>query len=50
MLELARSLTPAQVRVEYEATFREMRAAGYTAVGEFHYVGLAEASPPSADW
>ena len=43
MLELARSLTPAQVRVEYEATFREMRAAGYTAVGEFHYVGLAEA-------
>jgi formimidoylglutamate deiminase len=43
MLELARSLTLAQVRIEYEATFREMHAAGYTAVGEFHYVGLAEA-------
>jgi formimidoylglutamate deiminase len=43
MLELARGLTPAQVRLDYEATFREMRAAGYTAVGEFHYVGLDEA-------
>jgi formimidoylglutamate deiminase len=43
MLELARRLTPAQVRLDYEATFREMRAAGYTAVGEFHYVGLDEA-------
>jgi formimidoylglutamate deiminase len=43
MLELAQSLTPAHVRLEYEATFREMRAAGYTAVGEFHYVGLPEA-------
>ena len=43
MLELAAGLTPAQVRVDYEATYREMRGAGYTAVGEFHYVGLAEA-------
>jgi formimidoylglutamate deiminase len=43
MLELARGLTPAQVRLDYEATFREMRDAGYTAVGEFHYVGLDEA-------
>src|SRR5215210_6553449 len=43
MLELAQSLTPARVRLEYEATFRELRAAGYTAVGEFHYVGLPEA-------
>jgi formimidoylglutamate deiminase len=43
MLELARSLTPAQVRLDYEATFREMRDAGYTAVGEFHYIGLPEA-------
>lgn len=43
MLELAGGLTPAQVRVDYEATFREMRDAGYTAVGEFHYVGLSEA-------
>jgi formimidoylglutamate deiminase len=43
MLELARGLTPARVRLDYEATFREMRDAGYTAVGEFHYVGLSEA-------
>jgi len=43
MLALAESLTPDGVRASYEATYREMRAAGYTAVGEFHYVGLAEA-------
>jgi formimidoylglutamate deiminase len=43
MLELARGLTSARVRLDYEATFREMRDAGYTAVGEFHYVGLSEA-------
>ena len=43
MLELATGLTPAQIRVDYEATYREMLDAGYTAVGEFHYVGLAEA-------
>ena len=28
---------------EYAAVYGEMRAAGYTAVGEFHYLGLAEA-------
>ena len=27
----------------YAAAYREMRAAGYTAVGEFHYLGLDEA-------
>jgi formimidoylglutamate deiminase len=43
MLELARGQTPARVRREYAAVYREMRAAGYTAVGEFHYLGLAEA-------
>jgi formimidoylglutamate deiminase len=43
MLDLARSLTPGQVRADYERTYREMRAAGYTAVGEFHYIGLEEA-------
>jgi formimidoylglutamate deiminase len=32
------------VRRDYEATYREMRAAGYTAVGEFHYVGFEEAN------
>ncbi|HXV35017.1 MAG TPA: amidohydrolase family protein [Gaiellaceae bacterium] len=43
MLDTARGLAPGQVREGYAATYREMRAAGYTAVGEFHYVGLAEA-------
>ncbi len=43
MLELARGQTPAGVRQEYAAVYREMRAAGYTAVGEFHYLGPAEA-------
>jgi formimidoylglutamate deiminase len=44
VLDLARGLTPGQVREDYAAAYREMRAAGYTAVGEFHYVGLAEAT------
>ncbi|MEO8290215.1 MAG: formimidoylglutamate deiminase [Gaiellaceae bacterium] len=43
MLKLAAGLTPAQVLRDYEAVYREMRAAGYTAVGEFHYVGFDEA-------
>jgi formimidoylglutamate deiminase len=43
MLGHARGLTPDMVRRDYEAVYREMRAAGYTAVGEFHYVGLEEA-------
>jgi formimidoylglutamate deiminase len=43
MLELADGLSADSVRGDYETTYREMRAAGYTAVGEFHYVGLAEA-------
>jgi formimidoylglutamate deiminase len=43
MLGHARGLTPDMVRRDYETVYREMRAAGYTAVGEFHYVGLAEA-------
>ena len=38
MLELA-----AGVRTDYAAVFAEMRAAGYTAVGEFHYLGIDEA-------
>jgi formimidoylglutamate deiminase len=38
MLELA-----AGVRTDYEAVFTEKRTAGYTAVGEFHYLGLDEA-------
>ena len=43
MLELARGQTPQRVRQEYAAVYDEMRQAGYTAVGEFHYLGLAEA-------
>jgi formimidoylglutamate deiminase len=43
MLELARGLTPDDVRSVYAGVYREMRAAGYTAVGEFHYLGLDEA-------
>ena len=43
MLGLAESLTPVSVHESYVETYREMRAAGYTAVGEFHYVGFAEA-------
>jgi formimidoylglutamate deiminase len=43
MLELARGLAPEQVRLGYVDVYREMLAAGYTAVGEFHYLGQKEA-------
>jgi formimidoylglutamate deiminase len=43
MLALAEGLSAEQVRVGYVQVYREMLAAGYTAVGEFHYLGLAEA-------
>jgi formimidoylglutamate deiminase len=43
MLELARGQTPEHVRTSYADVYRELRAAGYTAVGEFHYLGLEEA-------
>ena len=43
MLDVARGLSPEQVRTGYVQVYREMLAAGYTAVGEFHYLGLAEA-------
>jgi formimidoylglutamate deiminase len=43
MLALAASLTVADVRREYVEVYRELRAGGYTAVGEFHYLGLDEA-------
>jgi formimidoylglutamate deiminase len=43
MLGHARGLTPDMVRKDYVGVYQEMRAAGYTAVGEFHYLGLAEA-------
>jgi formimidoylglutamate deiminase len=44
MLDLARGLSPGHVRKTYAETYREMRDAGFTAVGEFHYIGLEEAS------
>jgi formimidoylglutamate deiminase len=43
MLELADEQSPERVRTEYEHVYREMRAAGYTAVGEFHYLGFEQA-------
>ncbi len=43
MLAEAERQTPQLVRAAYETAYREMRAAGYTAVGEFHYLGVAEA-------
>ena len=39
MIAAAEAETPETVRTTYEAAYREMRAAGYTAVGEFHYLG-----------
>src|SRR3954451_755182 len=43
MLQRAASLTVADVRREYVEVYRELRANGFTAVGEFHSLGLAEA-------
>jgi formimidoylglutamate deiminase len=43
MLAEADRHTPASIRALYTATYREMREAGFTAVGEFHYLGLEEA-------
>jgi formimidoylglutamate deiminase len=43
MIAEAERQTPETVRRAYAATYREMRGAGFTAVGEFHYLGLPEA-------
>src|SRR4029453_12807760 len=43
MLAEAERQTPELVRREYVEVYRELRAAGYTAVGEFHYLGFDEA-------
>src|SRR3989440_9254557 len=43
MLDVAGGLSPDQVRSGYVQVYREMLAAGYTVVGEFHYLGLPEA-------
>jgi formimidoylglutamate deiminase len=42
LLEAARQ-TPDTVRRDYAAVYGELGRAGYTAVGEFHYLGLPEA-------
>src|SRR5690349_8007761 len=43
MLAEAERQTAESVRAGYEATYRELLKAGYTAVGEFHYLGVEEA-------
>jgi formimidoylglutamate deiminase len=43
MLALAARLSVEQVRAGYVEVYREMLDAGYRVVGEFHYLGLAEA-------
>ena len=48
MIALAESLTVSELRSEYVEVYRELREAGYTAVGEFHYLGLDEARAAAA--
>jgi formimidoylglutamate deiminase len=43
MLAEAERQTPDSVRRTYVDVYRELQAAGYTAVGEFHYLGFDEA-------
>src|SRR5947209_15750708 len=43
MIALAGSLTVGEIRRDYVEVYRELKANGYTAVGEFHYLGLDEA-------
>ncbi|HKP09631.1 MAG TPA: amidohydrolase family protein, partial [Gaiella sp.] len=51
MLAEAERQTAESVGPLYASTYREMRAAGFTAVGEFHYLGLdtAFAAADAAD-
>jgi formimidoylglutamate deiminase len=48
MIALAESLTVDEIRREYVEVYGELRANGYTAVGEFHYLGLEEARAAAA--
>ena len=48
MVALAESLTVAQIEQEYVEVYRELRENGFTAVGEFHYLGLDEARAAAA--
>jgi formimidoylglutamate deiminase len=43
MIALAESVDVEWIRREYAEVYREMLAAGFTGVGEFHYLGLDEA-------
>src|SRR6478672_7038556 len=43
MLALAGALSVEEIRREYVEVYRELHANGFTAVGEFHYLGLNEA-------
>jgi formimidoylglutamate deiminase len=43
MIALAGSISVAEIRQEYAAVYRELLQNGFTAVGEFHYLGLDEA-------
>jgi len=43
MIELAAALTVGDIRREYTEVYRELRRNGFTAVGEFHYLGFDEA-------
>jgi len=48
MIAIAESLTVDEIRREYVHVYRELCANGYTAVGEFHYLGLEEARAAAA--
>jgi formimidoylglutamate deiminase len=48
MIALAETLTVDEIRREYVEVYRELAANGYTAVGEFHYLGLEEARAAAA--
>src|SRR5215211_1607286 len=48
MLDVARGQSPSHVRSSYVDVYRELLDAGYTAVGEFHYLGL-DAALAAAD-
>ena len=39
MIAVAGSLSVAEIRSEYRQVYAELRQNGYTAVGEFHYLG-----------
>ena len=43
MLDLAQGLSQGDVRTSYVAVYQELLDNGYTAVGEFHYLGLETA-------